>query len=107
PARRCCGASLCLVPGAGELVLLRLTMTDRTRLAVLGSPIAHSKSPIIHTAAYRALGLPWEYSAIELTADELPRFVRDRDASWRGLSLTMPLKRDVLPLLHTRHRLVE
>jgi len=70
-----------------------------TRLAVLGSPIAHSQSPALHAAAYRALGLDWEYTAVDVTGDALPGFVRSRDDSWRGLSLTMPLKRDVLPLL--------
>lgn len=74
-------------------------MTDRSNLAVLGSPIAHSQSPAIHTAAYRALGLPWQYQAIEVVPDALAGFLASRDASWRGLSLTMPLKRDVLPLL--------
>jgi shikimate dehydrogenase len=70
-----------------------------TRLAVLGSPIGHSKSPALHAAAYRALGLDWQYTAVEVAAADLAGFVRSRDASWRGLSLTMPLKRDVLPLL--------
>jgi shikimate dehydrogenase len=70
-----------------------------TRLAVLGSPIAHSQSPALHTAAYAALGLDWQYDAVEVTGATLANFVASRDASWRGLSLTMPLKRDVLPLL--------
>ena len=70
-----------------------------THLAVLGSPIAHSKSPLLHAAAYRQLGLDWQYSAIEVTGESLRDFVDSRDESWRGLSLTMPLKRDVLPLL--------
>ncbi|UOQ89005.1 shikimate dehydrogenase [Agromyces endophyticus] len=70
-----------------------------SRLAVLGSPVAHSKSPALHRAAYARLGLDWEYSAIEMTGDRLAAFVDERDASWRGLSLTMPLKQDVLPLL--------
>jgi shikimate dehydrogenase len=69
------------------------------RLAVLGAPIAHSKSPGLHRAAYRQLGLDWEYSAIELRGNELAEFVGGLDESWRGLSLTMPLKQDVLPLL--------
>jgi hypothetical protein len=72
-----------------------------TRLAVLGSPIAHSQSPALHTAAYAALGLDWQYDAVEVTGATLADFVASRDASWRGLSLTMPLKRDVLPLLQT------
>lgn len=70
-----------------------------TRLAVLGSPIAHSKSPLLHAAAYRELELDWEYGAAEVTGDALPGFIASRDDSWRGLSLTMPLKRDVLALL--------
>ena len=70
-----------------------------TRLAVLGSPIAHSKSPALHAAAYGVLGLDWAYDAVEVDGAALASFVASRDASWRGLSLTMPLKRDVLPLL--------
>lgn len=69
------------------------------RLAVLGSPIAHSKSPVLHGAAYARLGLDWEYTAVEMTGDRLASFLEGLDASWRGLSLTMPLKQDVLPLL--------
>ncbi len=72
---------------------------EHRRLAVLGSPIAHSKSPALHRAAYEQLGLDWEYTAIELDGAGLPEFLATRDASWRGLSLTMPLKQDVLPLL--------
>jgi len=69
------------------------------RLAVLGSPIAHSKSPALHAAAYHALGLDWQYEAIEANGDDLEPFIESRGDDWRGLSLTMPLKRDVLPLL--------
>ena len=76
-------------------------------LAVLGSPIAHSKSPLLHAAAYRALGLPWSYSAVEVVEGSLGAFVNTCDASWRGLSLTMPLKREVLPMLASRSKLVE
>lgn len=79
----------------------------RTRLAVLGSPIAHSLSPRIQSAAYRQLGLSWSYEAVELVGDQLPAFVGSLDAQWRGLSLTMPLKRDILPLLGTRHPMVD
>jgi shikimate dehydrogenase len=77
------------------------------RLAVLGHPIAHSKSPAMHAAAYAALGLPWSYEAIDVTPDALPEFIASRDAEWRGLSLTMPLKRDVLPLLGTMDEFTE
>jgi shikimate dehydrogenase len=70
------------------------------RAAVLGRPIAHSLSPLLHRAAYGALGLDgWTYGAFEVGEDELPGFITGLDASWVGLSLTMPLKQVVLPLL--------
>ena len=69
------------------------------RAAVLGHPIAHSLSPVLHRAAYAALGLDWAYDAVDVTTDQLPAFVRDLDDSWAGLSLTMPLKQAVIPLL--------
>jgi shikimate dehydrogenase len=63
------------------------------RAAVLGKPVAHSLSPVIHNAGYAALGLAgWSYTAIECSEAELPGFVASRDSSWVGLSLTMPLK---------------
>jgi shikimate dehydrogenase len=65
---------------------------------VLGSPIGHSLSPVLHRAAYAALGLDWVYDAHEVTEDGLPAFVDELGAQWRGLSLTMPLKAAVLPL---------
>jgi shikimate dehydrogenase len=70
------------------------------RAAVLGSPVAHSLSPVLHAAAYAAAGLDgWTYSAIECDEAGLPGFIASCDARWAGLSLTMPLKRAVLPLL--------
>lgn len=66
------------------------------RCAVLGSPIAHSLSPVIHQAAYRHLGIDWTYTAHEVDEAGLAGFVDSLDASWRGLSLTMPLKRVAL-----------
>ncbi|HTL41808.1 MAG TPA: shikimate dehydrogenase [Pseudolysinimonas sp.] len=78
-----------------------------TRLAVLGSPIAHSLSPALHRAAYAVLGLDWRYEAIELAEGGLAPFLGGLDASWRGLSLTMPFKREVLPLLHSTSPMVE
>ena len=68
--------------------------------AVLGSPIAHSLSPVLHRAAYAALGLTdWTYDAHEVDEASLRDFLSGLDASWAGLSLTMPLKRAVIPLL--------
>jgi shikimate dehydrogenase len=67
---------------------------------VLGSPIAHSLSPVLHTAAYQALGLTdWTYEAIECDEARLPSLLESLGPEWAGLSLTMPLKRAVLPLL--------
>jgi shikimate dehydrogenase len=71
-----------------------------THAAVLGAPIAHSLSPVLHTAAYRSLGLAdWSYQAIECDEPRLPGLLATLGADWAGLSLTMPLKRAVLPLL--------
>ncbi|HEY1179636.1 MAG TPA: shikimate dehydrogenase, partial [Phytomonospora sp.] len=67
-------------------------MTVR-KAAVLGSPVTHSLSPVIHNAGYAAAGLTgWVYDRHELTAERLPAFLDGLDASWAGLSLTMPLK---------------
>ncbi|MEU7014712.1 shikimate dehydrogenase [Streptomyces sp. NPDC046385] len=75
-------------------------MTFRRRAAVLGSPIAHSLSPVLHRAAYRELGLDdWSYDRFEVDEAALPGFVAELDAAWAGLSLTMPLKRAIMPLL--------
>jgi shikimate dehydrogenase len=68
------------------------------RCAVLGSPIQHSLSPALHRAAYAHLGLDWTYDRVEVDEQGLAAFVRGLDASWRGLSLTMPLKVAVLEL---------
>jgi shikimate dehydrogenase len=67
-------------------------MTAR-RAAVLGSPIAHSRSPQLHLAAYRALGLEdWTYERIDCSATELPALVAGLGPEWVGLSVTMPGK---------------
>ncbi|MBA2640992.1 MAG: shikimate dehydrogenase, partial [Nocardioidaceae bacterium] len=73
-------------------------MTAR-RCGVLGHPVSHSLSPLLHRTAYAELGLDWTYVAHDVTADGLADFVSALDLTWRGLSLTMPLKRAVLPLL--------
>jgi shikimate dehydrogenase len=70
------------------------------RAAVLGSPIDHSLSPSLHRAAYRALGLrTWTYGRFEVDERSLPGFLDGLGPDWAGLSLTMPLKRAVIPLL--------
>jgi shikimate dehydrogenase len=60
---------------------------------VLGWPIAHSRSPQLHLAAYRALRLEgWTYERIECTAEELPALVGGFGPEWVGVSVTMPGK---------------
>ncbi len=67
--------------------------------AVLGNPIAHSLSPVLHNAAYKALGLTnWQYSKEKVSEAELSDFISNLDDSWKGLSLTMPLKKTVMKL---------
>lgn len=65
-----------------------------TRLAVLGSPIAHSKSPAIHSAAYEVLGLDWSYGRFDVPQGGLAEFLTSRGEGWRGFSVTMPLKHE-------------
>lgn len=63
------------------------------RCAVLGSPIEHSRSPLLHMSAYEILGIQAEYHRFEVRADELSRFlIEHAPMHWRGFSLTMPLK---------------
>jgi shikimate dehydrogenase len=75
------------------------------KAAVLGKPIAHSLSPVLHRAAYQALGFTdWTYDLVECDEDGLAAYVKSRGPEWAGLSLTMPLKRTVLPMLdHVDH----
>lgn len=67
------------------------------RFGVVGDPIDHSLSPVLHRAGYAALGLPWEYDAWRVPAGGLADFVAGRP-DLRGLSVTMPLKREALAL---------
>ncbi|GIG39807.1 shikimate dehydrogenase [Cellulomonas phragmiteti] len=74
--------------------------TGGRRAAVLGHPVAHSLSPVLHRAAYAALGLDgWRYDAVDVTEEQLPELLAGLDGTWAGLSLTMPLKQTVMPLL--------
>ena len=75
------------------------TAADQTvrRAAVLGSPIKHSLSPVLHRAAYQALDLHgWHYDKIECDEPGLSRLVDSMGPEWAGLSLTMPLKQVAL-----------
>lgn len=77
------------------------------KLAVLGSPIEHSKSPAIHAAAYRVLGLDWDYSKFEVRKGGLSTFIADLNQDWLGLSLTMPLKEEAARFAATLDKAAE
>lgn len=67
--------------------------------AVLGNPISHSLSPVLHNAAYKALGLNnWHYGKEKVSEEDLKDFIANLDDSWKGLSLTMPLKKTIMSL---------
>lgn len=63
---------------------------------MIGHPVAHSLSPVLHRAAYRHLGLNWEYAAVDVPPGQLSAFLAGLDERWRGLSVTMPHKQELL-----------
>ena len=69
------------------------------RCGVLGDPIEHSLSPVLHRAGYAAVGLDWEYDAHRVAGGSLREFLTGLGPEWVGLSLTMPLKREALGLV--------
>lgn len=77
--------------------------------AVIGSPISHSLSPVLHRAAWDSLGLgeDWEYLRLEQTSDTLPTLLASLDEDCVGLSVTMPCKQAVMPLLDVIDPLAE
>ncbi|GLW94418.1 shikimate dehydrogenase [Actinokineospora globicatena] len=75
--------------------------TDVRRAAVLGSPVAHSLSPVLHGAAFEALDLPWTYDRVECDEAGLPALVSSLGDDWIGLSVTMPGKRAALSYAST------
>ena len=71
-------------------------MCEIFHCAVLGDPISHSLSPVLHNAAYKALGLTnWQYSKEKVSETELADFILKLDDSWKGLSLTKKKKKTV------------
>ncbi|MBM7367815.1 shikimate dehydrogenase [Gordonia hydrophobica] len=85
-----------------------MTGTTPRKAAVLGSPVAHSKSPTLHRAAYDALGLDgWTYDAIETDADQLAERVRAAGPEWVGFSVTMPGKLAALAFADERTQRAE
>jgi shikimate dehydrogenase len=80
--------------------------TMSMKAAVLGSPISHSLSPLLHRAAYMALGREIDYTAIDTPAEMLAQRISDLEDNSLGYSLTMPLKRDVLGFIDNQSELV-
>jgi shikimate dehydrogenase len=72
------------------------------KFAVLGDPIDHSLSPIIHQAAYKALDLNWQYSRIKVNDHQLSSFLSEESFAYAGLSLTMPLKDELVRIANER-----
>ena len=75
-------------------------MTSSTlHFAVIGDPIAHSRSPLMHNAAFRALGLDADYTAVHVTKDALPGFLERARTEFSGFNVTVPHKNAVIPFL--------
>lgn len=77
------------------------------RAAVLGSPVDHSLSPVLHGAAYESLGLPWSYERIDCDGDRLPALVGGAGPEWAAFSVTMPGKAAAATVADERSELVE
>lgn len=90
-----------MVPGEPRemLSLVGPPAAEQKRCAVLGFPVGHSLSPVLHGVAYAHLGLTdWRYDRFAVDAGELAEFVGSCGPNWRGLSMTMPLKDEALAL---------
>lgn len=77
------------------------------RGAVLGFPVSHSLSPVLHNAAFEYLGIEGRYEAIEVPSGKLEHFMRESSQNFDYLSLTMPLKEEVLGLGYASDPLVQ
>ena len=67
--------------------------------AVIGDPIGHSRSPLMHNAAFRALGIDADYTAVHVTREGLPDFLQHARTSLNGFNITVPHKNAVIPFL--------
>ena len=67
--------------------------------AVIGDPIGHSKSPLMHNAAFRALGIDADYTAVHVTREGLPEFLESARTTLSGFNITVPHKNAVIPFL--------
>ena len=74
-------------------------MPSTLHFAVIGDPIGHSRSPLMHNAAFRALGIDADYTAIHVTREELPKFLESARTTLNGFNVTVPHKNAVIPFL--------
>ena len=76
-----------------------MSSSSTLHFAVIGDPIGHSKSPLMHNAAFRALGIDADYTAIHVTREGLPAFLESARTSLAGFNITVPHKNAVIPFL--------
>ena len=69
------------------------------KFAVIGDPIAHSLSPVMHNAALKELGLDGSYDAVRVSLEELPQFAEYARKNLNGFNITVPHKKNIIPLL--------
>jgi shikimate dehydrogenase len=84
---------------------IRIGMTSK-RFAVVGDPISHSLSPIIHSAAYEHLNLDWDYTKYRVVKDDLRNFLSGQGSGLSGVSVTMPLKSEAAELSDSKDEIV-
>ena len=72
---------------------------NRKIYAVIGDPVAHSLSPVMHNAAFRSLGMDAEYIAVHVKVDELKAFAEDARKKLAGFNITVPHKKGIIPFL--------
>ena len=76
-----------------------MSSASTLHFAVIGDPIGHSKSPLMHNAAFRALGIDADYTAVHVTRDGLTDFLQRARTSLNGFNITVPHKNAVIPFL--------
>ena len=74
-------------------------MLKKKIYAVIGCPVSHSLSPVMHNAALKALGLDAEYIAVLVPKEELEAFTLDARKNLAGFNITVPHKNAVIPFL--------
>lgn len=78
----------------------------RKHFAVVGDPISHSLSPIIHSAAYEHLNLDWDYTKYQVVKGDLGDFLSGQGSGLSGVSVTMPLKTEAAELSESKDEIV-